>query len=438
MALSPPGVLRRGVPSGAHLRGVVRPSCAWLLTGWCLMAVAAACSGGASGGVEVQVGVAAGAPMPETLRLDWLDGAIFRVHDLRVPADGVLVKASPLAKVRIEVAADARGARRVVVRGLVGTQVVSEGTAAVDVTAGSWVVASVSLASGRRPDGDGDGVPDEVDQCPGDRTTFGSCPAADGGVDAAPPADTMAPEEAAVADADASPDDLAVPVDAPPDLPALEAAGPEAGAPPTFPCGAVLLVVGVANHPADKAMTARLAQMTCTVTTVDDSMVSMADGNGKSLAIISETVTPSQVMGKLKLITAGLIEMNPNLLDDMSFNGHTQATDWDLGAMETTVTIAAPAHPLAANLTGSRPIFSSAALVGWTTPDSAAAIKVAAFPATPTRLLVSAFDTGATMSMGFKAAGRRVAFLASRDAVPKLNADGWALFDAAVRWASGH
>jgi hypothetical protein len=305
---------------------------------------------------------------------------------------------------------------------------VSEGTAAVDVAAGRWVVAPVSLEAGRRPDVDGDGVPDAVDQCPGDRTTFGACPAGDGGADVLPPGEGPAADDAAIdgAAADVGAD---APADVSRDLPAAEAASS---------CGPVLLVVGGANLPSDNAIAARLAQLTCVVTTVDDSLVAMADGNGKSLTIISETAVASMVAGKLKALTGGVMDMQPQLLDDMSFTGHTQATDWDMGAMESMVSIINPAHPLAAGLSGSLPIFTAVANVGWGTPDSPAAIKVVAFPAAPTRFLVFGYEKGAAMSLGSTAPGRRVAFLASRDAVLKLNASGWALFDAAVRWASGN
>jgi hypothetical protein len=418
------------------LTGVVRSSCAGFLRATVLLAscLTGACSGAATGGVEVQVTAAPGAPVPATLRLDWLDGDTFRLHDVLVPTNGTLDPAAvPLAKVRIEIAGDAQGTRRVVVRGLVDTDIVSEGTAEIDVAPGSWTVLAVWLDPGRRPDRDGDGVPDAVDQCPDDRTTIGPC---SGGPDAAMPTDVAAPVDVEMP-ADTSPEgdgpmpDAALDATVPSDLPA------DLSADASVPCGAVLLVVGVANNAGDKAMAMRLMQMGCTVTTVDDSTVSATDAAGKSLAIVSETVQASMVAGKLKLITIGLIDMQPQLLDDMSFTAHTQATDWDLGAMEQLVTVTA-GHPLAAGLSGAVPILTEVASVAWGAPDSTAAIKVAAFPATPTRFFLFGYETGAAMSLNSKAAGRRVAFLASRDAVTKLNANGWALFDAAVRWAAGH
>jgi hypothetical protein len=417
-----------------------RPSGAGLLA-CAVVILTAACTNQPARGVELQI-IAADGVAPRSLRFDWIDGASLLLRDVRVPDHVDLDPTrTPLAKIRVQVALGAQGRRRAVVRGLVDDSVVSEGTAEVDLIGTGWAVVQVPLAAGRRPDRDGDGVPDDVDDCPDDGRTFGPCDAADGSTaDEGAPALDAALDAAPMAEA-AAPADGASPIDL--------AAGPDAAAPDASteapvedarsPCGAVLLVTGlVGSNAGDKALAARLAQLGCTVTTVEDSAFVSGDAAGKSLVVISETVIPSRVGMKLNPISAGIIDMDPELLDDMAFTGHTQATDWDLGAMESTVMIVTPAHPLAAKLTGTLPIFSSLASIGWGAPDSPAAIKIVSFPAAPGRYLVFAFEAGAPMSLGATAAGRRVAFLASRDAVPKLNADGWALFEAAVRWTASH
>jgi hypothetical protein len=432
------------------LNGVVGISCATR----CLIVfalLAAGCGGGADHGVQIEVvNEGMSAPAITHLTFDWLAGEQFLIRDRRVPAEGVLdLTASPLAKIRIQAGPGVEGIRRVVVRGMVENNVVSEGTGSGTIVAGRWEVISVGLLAGRRPDRDGDGVPDAVDGCPGDPLHVDVCGAADGGVPDVGGGDTGAADEPpgtapetggdtgeVLADASADgPSDGRVEPDATQDV-RQDAGTGEVEPPPTFACGNALLVVGVANNPGDNAMAARLKLMGCTVTTLDDTAVVAADATGKSLAVISESAAPSQVKVKLKAVTAGVVNMQHNLLDEFGFTKNVQGTDWDLTPAATTGTIVDALHPMAAKLSGTLPLFTAAAAAAWGAPD-APAIRIAALDA-PAHLLLFGFDTGAPMSLGFVAPGRRVALLLSRDAVIKLNANGWALFDAAARWTSGH
>jgi hypothetical protein len=209
-------------------------------------------------------------------------------------------------------------------------------------------------------------------------------------------------------------------------------------APPAFACGTVLLVVGEANSAADQAMTSRLRGLGCTVAAVDDTVLTAADATGKSLALISETAVPGQTKDKLKAVTVGLIDMQAALLDDLGFNRNVIGVDWAQSAAELEVIIVDPSHPLSGNLSGTVALFTAPSPAAWAVPDGTGVIRVAAQPNTPAHLLVFAFDTGGKMSGTFVAPGRRVAFPLGRDSVLKFSASGWALFDAAVRWAASH
>jgi hypothetical protein len=59
-------------------------------------------------------------------------------------------------------------------------------------------------------------------------------------------------------------------------------------------------------------------------------------------------------------------------------------------------------------------------------------VKVASIVGTPTQIAIFSFERGAQMA-GLAAPARRVAFFLSNTTA--LNANGWTLFDAAVRWA---
>jgi hypothetical protein len=371
---------------------------------------------GAEGGLQVDVSQGPDAPAADNLRLDWLDADRFLIRGLRVPPKGTLdPAATPLARIRIE--AEGSGPRRVVVRGLFGDDVVSEGVGMGRLAGNGWTIIPVTLTAGRRPDLDQDGVPDEIDGCPDDATVVGPCAGSGGGADGGAPVQDARggkPGPAEVSISSIQP-------------------------PPTFDCGAALLVVGKkASNSGDRAMIDRLAGMTCTVALADDALVMPADATGKSVVVISEGVMAVQLGNRLREIAAGVVVMHPEVLGLMSFNGTRAGTDWDFGTSAGPVQIVGTAHPLAAGLSGAVPLFSDAVSVGWANPDGAAAIHIVALDASAMRFLVFAYDKGTLMSGGFAAPGRRVALPVSRDAVLKLNSQGWSIFDAAVRWASGH
>jgi hypothetical protein len=59
-----------------------------------------------------------------------------------------------------------QGPLRIQARGIRQSQVISQGTTRVDVSAGRQAAATLALDTAPLPDGDGDGVPDDIDDCP--------------------------------------------------------------------------------------------------------------------------------------------------------------------------------------------------------------------------------------------------------------------------------
>lgn len=106
------------------------------------------------------------------------------------------------------------GPLRMVVDGIRGGALVAQGAATVELKPGEQVKATVTLAAGQLPDGDGDGVPDVVDSCPAaPNPDQGPCPGADG---------PLFPDagDSAVTDGPSS-DRVAVPDQLRPDFPQL-------------------------------------------------------------------------------------------------------------------------------------------------------------------------------------------------------------------------
>jgi formylglycine-generating enzyme len=120
------------------------------------------------------------APAPQYLLLTWVgEGKVF-AKDRRLPATGTL-STNALALGTFEIELDKPGgSRTLVARGMSASGVTSEGVARAATSAGITRVA-LRMELGRMADGDGDGIPDAIDDCPADPDPGqGGC-ASDGG-----------------------------------------------------------------------------------------------------------------------------------------------------------------------------------------------------------------------------------------------------------------
>ena len=134
------------------------------------MAAAAGC--GAPTAVELSISVDAKAPAPSSLRVAlWGDGPIGNPHALSLDGKslpGTLLVLPPSAetrnfRLRVD-GLDAAGA------------LTSQAAAATPVVAGSVPIYPLTLTAGALLDGDGDGVPDAVDDCPALADPLQDCP----------------------------------------------------------------------------------------------------------------------------------------------------------------------------------------------------------------------------------------------------------------------
>jgi hypothetical protein len=117
------------------------------------------------GAVMLDLSVGSGVTTPDELRISVYDEAGALWNDTRVPASGALVpeSATHLGTVLIQPGA-AQGALRVHARGLAASARVADGV--LMIAAGSRGTFALRLDADTPVDGDGDGVPDPIDDCP--------------------------------------------------------------------------------------------------------------------------------------------------------------------------------------------------------------------------------------------------------------------------------
>jgi len=117
--------------------------------------------------VVLQVHAASNLPAVDSLRLTLFDEQGIVVNAKRLPEPGPNGAMALKLPDSVVLYPDRdSGVLRIQVAGLAGSMGVGEGTTKVTVVPKSQVWASVTIYPGRQPDGDGDGVPDVIDNCP--------------------------------------------------------------------------------------------------------------------------------------------------------------------------------------------------------------------------------------------------------------------------------
>ncbi len=197
-----------------------------------------------------------------------------------------------------------------------------------------------------------------------------------------------------------------------------------------------LLVVGsmsplTAN---DTALKGRLEQQGMSVTVKTTPQTSSGDANSKAIVVISDTVNSELLLATFRNTETPVLCQEPNVYDDMKMTGTVSGTDYGtVVAAQATIT---GTHALAAGLNASTfsqtTVFTHTASVNQAFGVPAvSAIKVAFAPTDLTKKLVFGYAEDVTMVGGFVAPGRRVGMFGEANS---YTAEGWALFDAAVKW----
>lgn len=199
--------------------------------------------------------------------------------------------------------------------------------------------------------------------------------------------------------------------------------------------GQNILFVSSSNPAAsqDQALISHLSAAGYTITVRSQSQAVTGDAYGKSLVIVSDSVTSSNVNTKFRGVPVPVITWEPALFDDLGMTGLTDGTHYGNQSGQAQLSIANIAQPLTAGLAGLVTTSSSAQLYFWGVPASSADVA-ATLVGDPSRATIFGYEAGDLM-VGLVAPARRVGFFNGIGS--SFTPNGWALFDSAVRWAIG-
>ena len=208
---------------------------------------------------------------------------------------------------------------------------------------------------------------------------------------------------------------------------------------PPMPCTPrVLFVVGAEPlSAADAALQNRMESLGFVVTVVDATTVSVADTNGINLCFVSRTIRASAFAADFRQLPVPMMVPEYGLYPALGMTGSTLDEDFGAETVSTTdLQIAEPAHPLAAGFTNTVTALSpGAGLYGFGVPGTGAVKVAAPSGGTAGRYAIFGYEQGAAM-VQLAAPARRVGWFVDKEAATRLTPDGWALFDAAVRWTA--
>jgi hypothetical protein len=197
------------------------------------------------------------------------------------------------------------------------------------------------------------------------------------------------------------------------------------------------------RHPADLmdgALARHLEGLGFAVDAVDEGELQASHVEGKALVMISPST--SEILAarieELSLAALGVpvICSRPQLYAELSMMPPEQEGHFTSNA--TRLEIIAPQHPMAAGFSGPLQVTRAPGTLGWGQPGPGA-VRVATFPDhnKQDKAVIFAYDRGAPMvGEVTRAPARRVGFFMHPDLAPYLTESGWALLDAAVRWAA--
>jgi hypothetical protein len=194
-----------------------------------------------------------------------------------------------------------------------------------------------------------------------------------------------------------------------------------------------LLVTAAASATTHEAwMRERLARLGLAVSTVAAASANGSSANGKALVVIA----PGAAVGSTFASSAvPVVAVNPSVYGSMGLTGTTSGTHFGTVAGQTQLGSFDTLHPLAAQLSGTQTVTTSADAFAWGVPATTAAVA-ARLTSVGSPAAVFGYDAGATMVAGM-APERRVGLFLGASSATVLNAAGTALFDAAIEWALG-
>lgn len=184
----------------------------------------------------------------------------------------------------------------------------------------------------------------------------------------------------------------------------------------------------------DAAIKARLEALNYVVTVKDGAGATAVDATGKAVVVISSTVTPTSVGTKFRTVAVPVVTWESGLFTNMGMTGSTNK-DYGTVTRQTQITITSLTHPLAAGLSGNVIVVTVSGTLDWGKPNANAS-AVATVIGDSTKTVIFGYARGAVMP-GLTAPERRVGLFMYDTSAASFTANGGALFDAAIKWATG-
>jgi hypothetical protein len=190
----------------------------------------------------------------------------------------------------------------------------------------------------------------------------------------------------------------------------------------------------------DIKLRTRMQSLGFTVTTRSAaSYNATTDLTGVAVVVITATAHHPDMGTKFRDLPIGVVNMRLLTFGPNGLTGPINNKDYGMTSKVALAMVSpppgSPADPLAAGLSGTVTIGTAGPLV-WGMP-SAKAVVTATIPGAPTHATVFRYAPGVPLVGGVPAPGRRVGLFPSPTAAVGLNANGSALFDAALAWAAG-
>jgi lysophospholipase L1-like esterase len=203
-------------------------------------------------------------------------------------------------------------------------------------------------------------------------------------------------------------------------------------APPDGPDALLILnaAPGAAAKAADALLADRLRANGFDVTAVDDDTATIST-DGYELLFVSATAAPAKIGNRFAGTAVPVVTTQRTLLDDF---GMTAANGFGTTTAATNISIVAPAHPLAAGLSGIVTVTTAGEALSFGRAAPGAAL-VASTTADATKATVFGYEGGAQMATR-TAPARRVSLFLGSTTSSRLTPTGWALVDAAIDWAA--
>jgi hypothetical protein len=196
--------------------------------------------------------------------------------------------------------------------------------------------------------------------------------------------------------------------------------------PPPTKTAALVVGNGAAPAAADAGIADRLRDRGYTVTILDDGTVNAADVTGASVVLVTQTIGQAQIGTRLRTSTRPIVLWKPSVYDEF---GMTASDGNTLDG--TAVQIANAGHPLAAGRSGTVTVTSATSAL----PRGAAGANAAVVATVGGQASLFAYGAGVAMP-GLTAPACRIAVPMVSQGIPRMTADGLALFDTAVDHAA--